>query len=237
MFPFFYGVFMIHAENITSVNNPSIKTAVRLRESAAARRESSRFLAEGLRLCVDAALSGVKIYEAYILPSAAEKYAAELEPVFASAERVFSVSDAVASKLSDTKHTQGVFAVCATPDLPSEASGVDPQGIYVAAERLQDPANLGALCRTAEALGIDGIIVGSCCDVFSPKALRASMGAAFRLPIVDAPDLPALLSSLAARGMRVLGSVPDATAVKITQIALKRGVVCVIGNEGGVNSD
>ena len=222
---------MMHAENITSVNNPSVKTAVRLRESAAARRESSRFLAEGLRLCVDAAKSGVRICEAYILPAAAEKYAAELEPVLKSAEEVFLISDAVAAKLADTKHPQGVFAVCAIPALPSDAEAIDPGGVYIAADRLQDPANLGALCRTAEALGIRGIVTGCCCDVFSPKTLRASMGAVFRLPIIDTPELAALLSRLSSRGMRVLGAVPDASAEKITRIR-HDGVVCVIGNEG-----
>ena len=222
----------MNMESITSVNNPSVKTAVRLRDSAAARRESSRFLAEGLRLCVDAARSGVSVREAYILPSAAEKYSSELVPLQAAAQKVFYISDAVAAKLSDTKNTQGVFAVCDIPSLPSDASAVDPRGIYIAAERLQDPANLGALCRTAEALGIDGLITGGCCDVFSPKALRASMGAAFRLPLIDSADLVGLLLSLSAREMRTLASVPDASAAKITDLRADGGVVCVIGNEG-----
>lgn len=220
------------SDTITSVNNPSVKAAVKLRDSASYRRESSRFICEGLRLCVDAARSGIEISEAYILPSAAEKYAVELAELTGRARRVYMISDAVAAKLSDTKNTQGVFAVCERPDLGADASDVDPSGVYVAAERLQDPSNLGALCRTAEALGIRGLIVGECCDVFSPKTLRASMGAAFRLPLIDTPDLPGLLSSLGAKGMRVLGSVPDASARKITQLHLDGGAVCVIGNEG-----
>lgn len=64
---------------------------------------------------------------------------------------------------------------------------------YVALDGIQNPDNLGAISRTAEALGVDALIVGGGCDIYNPKALRASMGALLRLPVISVPSvLPVL---------------------------------------------
>ena len=211
---------------ITSRENPHIKAAVRLRGSAAQRCASGKFFLEGFRLCADALGSGYAPEELYLTAQAREKYpTADLEQ---AAGRVFEVSEGVAQKLGDTQHPQGVFAVCGSASLQTNCF-FRAGGKYVALENLQDPGNLGAAARTAEALGLDGLAVGSGCDPWHPKALRASMGALLRLPILRTDDLP---GELRASGLLCYAAVPDGGARSILDCDFGPGGIIVIGSEG-----
>ena len=88
-----------------------------------------------------------------------------------------------------------------------------PSGRYLAVEHLQDPSNLGAVMRTAEALGITGLLLaGKCCDPFSPKALRASMGAAFDYRCLKQGRFLRRCMHFAKKGIRTYAAVADRTA-------------------------
>ncbi|MDR1927248.1 MAG: RNA methyltransferase, partial [Oscillospiraceae bacterium] len=158
-----------------------------------------------------------------------------LSPLLAAAQKADQISEAVAKKLSDTSHPQGVFAVFA---LPEETPGLAEPfwragGVYLALEGIQDPGNLGAVARTAEALGGAGILLGGGCDRFHPKAQRAAMGALLRLPLLTAEDFCAQLGSARAAGLAVLAALPDQSAVPPAEVRTPgRGAVLVIGNEG-----
>jgi len=104
-----------------------------------------------------------------------------------------------------------------------------PAGRYVALENLQDPGNLGAAARTAEALGLDGLVAGSGCDTYHPKALRASMGALLRLPVLRADDLPGVLRS---SGLPCYAAVPERDARSVLICDFTRGGIVAIGSEG-----
>ena len=99
-------------------------------------------------------------------------------------------------------------------------------------ENVQDPSNLGAISRTAEALGIDGAVLISCCDVFNPKALRSSMGSLFRLPFVRISSVDELFAFAEDNGMKTVATVVDSSADKINEADLSGGVFLIIGNEG-----
>jgi TrmH family RNA methyltransferase len=105
-------------------------------------------------------------------------------------------------------------------------------GKYIALENVSNPSNFGAVVRTAEAVGLDGVIVSGGCDIYNPKSQRSAMGALFRLNIVVTDNLPECLSELKNNGMKVYAGVPDSNAVKITQADMSGGVICIIGNEG-----
>ncbi len=216
--------------SLTSADNPAVKQAARVRDSAAARRRLGLFFAEGARLCADAARSGVPIHTCFFTPGAREKYKRETSLLSEQAARCFEISEKVCRKLSDTSAPQGVFCLCAQRAEPDGA--FDAQGRYLALENVSDPSNLGACARTAEALGIAGLILSpGCCDPYNAKALRASMGAFFRLPLLLPEDFPALLQKKQAEGFRIYGSVPDRAAINIAEVP-KPGCICLVGNEG-----
>ena len=102
-------------------------------------------------------------------------------------------------------------------------------GKYIYLENLQDPGNLGTVIRTAEAFGLSGAIVRAGCDVFSPKALRASMGAAFRLPLIE--DDGSVLQDALSKGMHLYCAVVDAAAADSALLRGKSGVITAVGNE------
>lgn len=218
---------------ITSRKNEVVKDMVRLSNSVAYRRERRRFVTEGARLCCDAAKSGAPIFLLLYTPQAKEKYPSYLEAVFQKAERQYLISPEVASCLSGTKSTQGVFCVCGAPDAPRDFPNAAGGGHCLVLENIQDPANLGAMLRTAEALGIRSVLLcGDCCDAYSPKVLRASMGAVFRLPLFPAPDAQQALQRLREAGFLTLAAVPDASAVPVTSLRLDRPAAVAVGNEG-----
>jgi len=108
---------------------------------------------------------------------------------------------------------------------------IDNQSVYIALERVQDPSNMGTILRTAEALGVDGIILSDdCCDIFSPKVVRGSMGAVFRIKYSVVDDFCSYIKSIGEGGIKTYGSAP-VNAVDIRTVGFKGGVM-LIGNEG-----
>lgn len=217
-------------KTIESRSNEKIKSAQKLAASSRFRNERREFFLEGARLCFDAAASGITLKQVFFTESCAEKYPEKLERIISSADEAYKISRDVASKLADTQSSQGVFTVCAMPQ--GDGAGIKKDGKYILLENIQDPANLGAIARTAEALGIDGAVLCGCCDVYNPKAQRAAMGSLLRLPLIFCGDAADTLKRCVENGMLTLAATPDKNAEKITDISLSGGVIAVIGNEG-----
>ncbi len=220
---------------ISAGQNPKIKAAVRLRESKRERDERSEFFLEGARLCADAAQSGAIIKTAFFTEAARSRYPESTGLISRLAGECCVITEEIAVKLSDVKTPQGVFCVCASKDDTPETS-IDVSGRYIAFENLQNPGNLGAAARTAEAFGISGMIVSGGADIYNPKAQRAAMGALLRLRIIRTGDLAALLKEAARKGMSTYAAVPSADAVPVTEMA-SGGIIAVVGNEGAGLSD
>ena len=225
-------------ERLTAKNNEKIKAAVSIRDGAKVRRETGLFFLEGARLCADAAENNVTVSRAFFTMKALEKYAPYAEKIVAKAKEIYEISEEISLKLSDTQNPQGVFCICESSVNQAETAEINLAGKYIFLENVQDPSNLGAVSRTAEALGIDGLIVCGGCDVYNPKALRASMGSALRLPVYTCDNAADLLGKLSAKGMLTLASTPDSSAQLVTEVDMSGGVVCVVGNEGnGVTAE
>ena len=217
-------------EKITARTNEKIKHAVRLGESASLRKEAGEFFLEGARLCFDAVQTGIRIKQAFFTAKALWKYSEYTESIIAKSDVCYEISAEVSQKLSDTENPQGDFCICAIRN--DVLSALNPEGKYIALENLQDPSNLGAVCRSAEALGLDGLIVSGGCDIYNPKALRAAMGSSLRIPVITAESLPELIRQANASGMQTLASVPRNTATDIRKVSMEGGVICCVGNEG-----
>lgn len=219
---------------ISAYTNEKIKEYRKLLTSRKARRESGLFPLEGLRLCADAAASGFPIETLFLTESAEDKGGERLELLCKNARRIYTVSPAVAEKMADTMSTQGVF--CTVRMETEQMFCVRSGGRYVVLDRVQNPQNLGAIARTAEALGADSIIVFGGCDRYNPKALRASMGSLLRLPVFETEDIAETLHTLG-ETVFTFAAVPDANALSVSDADFSKGSAVVIGNEGEGVSD
>lgn len=198
---------------ITSLCNERIKKVAKLMSSSRFRKENELMVLEGERLCFEAET----IEELYYTKNGYN------EELISRAKFYDEVSNEVFKKLADTITPQGVIAVVKRPTPNLE---LNKDGKYLAFENIQDPGNLGTVARTAEALGLSGIIVKGV-DPYSPKVLRASMGAILRLPIIEPQDILAFLKQ---SNKRIVGTVVS-EAKSIKEFKFSNDIV-LIGNEG-----
>ncbi len=220
---------------ITSRQNETARRAAALARSGEERRTQGKFLCEGARLCRDAVLSGLSVESCFYTEQAGEKYKDYLSPILSACRESYLIEEHVAELLSSTKASQGIFCVCGWPKrLLPEAVWEPEQAPLLVLENLQDPGNLGTVFRTAEALGIGQVVLlGECCDPLSPKVLRASMGAVFRLRLRAEKESEKLCKLLKNQGFQLHAAVPDASARRVTEIDFSDGLHAVyIGNEG-----
>lgn len=220
---------MMDLQVITSRQNSIVRHAAEIASSAQKRHEENLFLAEGARLCEDAARSNLEIKAAFFTEQALAKYKGYIDVIKPVAEESYVVKDHVAALLSQTKHTQGVFVLCEIPVLDKTVL----EGKSVALENLQDPANLGAVMRTAEAVGIDNVVLtGDGCDPYSPKALRASMGAVFRMNVALFKETCELLELCRSTNTKSFAAVINNDALKLGEISFPDNAMVFVGNEG-----
>ncbi|MBQ8928326.1 MAG: RNA methyltransferase [Oscillospiraceae bacterium] len=212
---------------ITSKNNPLIRRYRRVLEDKRFRSTEQVFAAEGLRLVCEALQEG-RCAALYVTESAYEKYA----DVLCGGIKPVIISDALGNHLSETEHPQGVFALCSAARMELGRDRLRPNGRYLVLYALQDPGNMGMILRTADAFGIDAVLVYRCCDVYSPKVVRATMGAIFRLPVLEAPAADLLCPALEAQGIRSYAAVLHRDARPVTACDLGEGCAVWIGNEG-----
>lgn len=218
-------------KHITAKDNPTLKFIQKLLKSAKFRRESSAFVCEGKRLCEDALLSGCEIISLIVSYTALDKYSDLTEKISQKSEEAIVLPDSLYAKISDTKTPQGILCVIKTLDNPSLFDKIKCNGKFLALDNIQDPVNLGTILRTAEAFGIDGIILSSdCCDIYSPKVVRGSMGAVFRLSYTIVDSVESFLNSY--RDINSFAAVVDRNAEKLTDISFDGSCVVCIGNEG-----
>lgn len=219
--------------DIVSRENAKIKYVKKLVFNDNFRKREGCFAVEGLRLCYDAFLSGVLIDEIYYTDEAAEKFSIKVGELVNYASRAYCVPADVLKEISDTKAPQGVVCVCEKLDKQFSLNTISSKNKIIVLEDIQDPRNLGTILRTAEALGLDFIVMSKgCCDVYNPKVLRGSMGAAFRVNIFFADEICNIIKWLKKVNFKVLAAVPDESANLITDINLSGRIAVIIGNEG-----
>lgn len=216
---------------IMSKDNPVIRRFRKLCESKRQRRTERMFVAEGLRL-VREALAEQVCRTLLVTQTAQERFGAELSAAISGRMVIYHISDDLGKYLSETEHTQGVFAVCEQPSTELVPEKLRADGRYLVLHELQDPGNVGMILRTADAFGIDAVISCKSCEIYSPKVVRATMGAVFRLPVFEMQDTAELGAVLHQAGLRSYAAMLDGRAVKLTACSLGRGSAVWIGNEG-----
>ncbi len=172
---------------ITSTDNPRVKHVRSLHRQNVRARERC-FIAEGARLVADALAAQATIREAFYTEEfAASPLGRPLIPQLQQAtDACFAVSPQVMKAMADTVTPQGVLIVAEMPAWPMPKP---PKRIGLLLDEWRDPGNLGTALRTAEAAGADWVVLTpGTVDPFSPKVVRAGMGAHFRLPVFLDPD-------------------------------------------------
>ena len=173
---------------ITGFSNPTVK-ALRALRVKKHRKASGRFLAEGLRLLTDALDSG-HVPETLVLATGREPHPllAELERSVAQAGgEVIEMPPDILGKITGKDNPQAVAGVFAEFDTALDGLDRGRADIWLVAQALRDPGNLGTMLRTGDAIGAGGLIlIDDCADPFSVEAVRASMGAVFTQQIAQA---------------------------------------------------
>ncbi len=207
---------------LTSTSNPKIKRLIGLRERAKRDREGV-FLVEGPRHLKRALGAGHRPLELYFQPG-------EFDPATVPGVEAHSCSEAALSKASYRAAHEGVIAVFEQFDhgLGRIEPGEVP--LLLVAEGLEKPGNLGAILRTADAVGADGVIaVGGPIDIFNPNVIRASTGAVFSVPVAVS-DLAPALDWLAEQGIPVTAASPD-SKVSLWSVDLTGPTALLVGSE------
>jgi len=173
---------------IESRDNASLKLARKVRDG----KKGGQIFVEGLRLAEEAIRSDLPVKLAIVREGYGTNPRAHslLKTIIEKRLEVIETSARIFSTVADTSSSQGIVLIAdrATTDRSSFENVIDgrlsPVPLFVSLLETNDPSNVGAVLRTAEAAGISGVIISkNSSDVFSPKTLRASMGSAFRLPI------------------------------------------------------
>ncbi len=225
-------------DNVRSRRNALV---TRFRNAAHARRpDRTTLLLDGVRLIRDACAAGAPIVAAIVSQAAlaagdggVERLARDLE---AAGVPVASGSDAVMAAVSPVRAPSAAVALGdhrpASLDAVLDAA-TDDSGFVVAPAGVQDPGNLGAIVRTAEAAGAAGVAVsGASADPFGWKALRGAMGSTFRLPVADGGAPAEVVEAARRSGFRVLAAVPRG-GCPLHEADLEGRRLVLVGAEGG----
>jgi len=223
---------------ITSRHNRRI-VELRKLDARKHRQRQGRFLVEGLPILEMALAGRARPLEAYFCRELLAGPPAEaiLDRLLAAGAEPVAVSADVMRSLADREAVDGVLAVFPLHEMGLSDLPADCGGLVVVLDRLQDPGNLGALIRTADAVGAKAaVLVEPCADPFDPKVVRGSMGSMFNVPLARTADVDGLFSYLRQHGARVVGT--DAQRGRAWGEGLWSGsVALVLGNEARGLSD
>jgi TrmH family RNA methyltransferase len=221
------------AAPITSLTNPRVKAAVRLRD----RRErglTGLTIVDGPRELLRALDHGVAVVEAFVCDDLIRTLDAgeAVRRLQIAGSDTTMVSAEVMAKVAFGDRSDGVVAVIRTPETGLDRLTLPPAPLVVVVESVEKPGNLGAILRTADAAGADALIAADpLTDLFNPNAIRASLGTIFGVPLAS-DTTAATLGWLEANGIRPIAARVDADR-PYTDVDLRGSIAIALGSEAG----
>ena len=217
---------------ITSRKNPLAQRARAAREG----READLVFVEGVRLCEEAARSGLRVEEVLFTERVAsdERGARVLEELRRGGGHPSLVSEGVIDSVADTATTQGIVLLARRPasDRATFEAALGERPLLVVLHGVGNPSNAGAMLRAAEAAGACGVVAtAGTTDLLSPKALRSAMGSSFRLPLWAGAPLEEAAAWCAARGVMLVATDTGATQLH-TELDWRGARAVLCGAEG-----
>lgn len=224
------GGYFVLENIITSKDNPTVKLYQKLSSSKKDRLQYGLFVLEGLRIVEDALKEDSGITHIILTKQAQEKFGETIFQADLRNTKTLVISNELGNKIASTDSTQGVFAICRIPGAKTPAFRENCR--YAVLFGLQDPGNVGMIIRTADALGIDGVILSGSCDLYSPKVIRSTMGSVFRMEITVENNAEKLFELLKESGVETSAAVIDKDAENVTSCGFGGKQAVFIGNEG-----
>ena len=237
-------------EIITSRQNRRIVELMKL-DDRRTREHTRRFRFDGVKLLCEALRRGVELDSLFVRVGTAEKLENRMQELYGCSLRdvscpVFGVEDSLFEKISQENAPEGVITVAKYIDkshnsiiiYKEDKVSVRRDAPVILLESVRDPLNVGAIIRSAAALGVGHLIMSAdCADLYHPRTLRAAMGPLFSMPITRVEDLPGTIRALRAEGRRVYAAALDDTAIRLgsPELEEEKGSIpacAVIGNEG-----
>lgn len=218
-------------EEITSLQNPRLKRAASLRE-ARQRRKLGRFLIDGARELLRAMEAGIELEEVFVCPAACQSKECHraLALLDARAVRKLVVSPALLERIAFGGRNEGVVGIAVPPRRTLDELSLPQSPLIAVLEGVEKPGNVGAILRSADAAGIDAVIVShGGTDLFNPNAIRASLGAIFTLSIVAA-DSASVKDWLLKRSIRCFAARVDAKRL-YHQVDWRGSAAIILGSE------
>lgn len=211
--------------DISSLQNPRVKYIVKLREDKRQRQRDGLMLVEGREELAHALSAGLQPQTIFTAPELASRHLDGISGVL-----LLTVSKAVFEKLSYRENPDGWLGIFPIPARRLEGLSVSASPLVIAAESVEKPGNLGAILRTADAAGVDGLLVcDPRVDLWNPNVVRASRGALFSVPAVEVDNASAF-AWLKDHNIRVVAAAPSASTA-YTQVDLRKPTAIVVGTE------
>ena len=222
---------LMSVEKISSLQNPRVKQLVKLRDRRP-RDEAGVFLVEGYREIRRALEKSIPLTEVYFSPEwfLGENEPALIEQARAAGAQVFELSKEAFAKCAYRDRPDGLLAVAPQWKHTLADLKLSPHPFLLVVEAIEKPGNLGTILRSADAAGVDGVIVcDAVTDIFNPNVVRSSTGVLFSVPVVVA-DSPSVHAWLKEKGVRIVATTPDTPNV-YTQVDLRGPLAIVMGSE------
>lgn len=219
---------------ITSRKNQTVQKSRLILSEKRFRDSEGVFGTEGCKLAEEALNAGFNADFAVITEAAAEKFSKTVRLIENNCD-IYYVTPEIYLYLSEQKAPQGIFLALRKKSALDKSKILDKilsGSTILMLDCVQDSGNLGTMIRTAEALGINGIILGEgCADLWSPKTLRSAMGSIFRASAVSLP-LEEAVEKAKNGGFEVYAAMLDSTALPLGSFKFGAKTAVIIGNEG-----